>query len=102
MALHKDKFERMVHKSCPQSLFYKIPFTVDEMSYKVFTGDMLYPESQIKDLGIFIWLAMVNPYKYHVYSVHVLDQLPHGYLALLRPGKNHNGDYIQILGTQSS
>ena len=64
MALHKDKFERMVHKSCPQSLFYKIQFTVDEMSYKVFTGDMLYPESQIKDLGIFISSGL--PWSIHI------------------------------------
>ena len=63
MALHEDKFELMVHKHCPHSLLYKLPFTADEMSYKVSTGNVLYPESQVKDLGI------------PIPCVHVLDQL---------------------------
>ena len=54
MALHEDKFELMVHRHCPQSLLYELPFTADEMSYKVSTGDVLYPKSQVKDLGISI------------------------------------------------
>ena len=40
MALHEDKFELMVHRHCPQSLLYELPFTADEMSYKVSTGDV--------------------------------------------------------------
>ena len=54
MALHEDKFELMVHKLCPQSLLYELPFVADKMSYKVSTGDVLYPESQVKDIGISI------------------------------------------------
>ena len=50
MALHEDKFKLMVHKHCPQSLLNDLPFTADEMSYKVSTGDVLYPESQEKYL----------------------------------------------------
>ena len=65
MALHEDKFELMVHRHCPQSLLYELPFTADEMSYKVSTGDVLYPESQVKDLGISIssdlsWSIHIN------------------------------------------
>ena len=65
MALHEDKFELMVHRHCPQSLLYELPFTADEMSYKVSTGDVLYPKSQVKDLGISIssdlsWSIHIN------------------------------------------
>ena len=65
MAVHKDKFELMVHKHCPQSLLHELPFTADEMSYKVSTGDVLYPEIQVKDLGISIssdlsWSIHIN------------------------------------------
>ena len=65
MALHEDKFELMVHRHCPQSLLFELPFTADEMSYKVSTGDVLYPKSQVKDLGISIssdlsWSIHIN------------------------------------------
>ena len=65
MALHEDTFELMVHRHCPQSLLYELQFTADEMSYKVSTGDVLYPESQVKDLVISIssdlsWSIHIN------------------------------------------
>ena len=65
MALHEDEFELMVHKHCPQSLLYELPFIADEMVYKVSTGDVLYPKSQVKDLGISIssdlsWSIHIN------------------------------------------
>ena len=55
--LYEDKFELMVHKDSPQSLLYELPFTADEMSYKVSTGDVLYPESHVKVIGISLHLT---------------------------------------------
>ena len=55
----------MVHKHCPLSLLYELPFSADEMSHNVSTGDVLYPESQVKDVGISIssdlsWSIHIN------------------------------------------
>ena len=54
MALHEDKFELMVHKHCPGSALYQLPFIADQMSYTVSTGDVLYPVNELKDLGVIV------------------------------------------------
>ena len=51
MTLHEDKFEVMIHKHCPQSLLYELPFTICEITYTVTSGNILCPVDQLRDLG---------------------------------------------------
>ena len=52
MALHEDKFDLLVHKHCPHSLLYELPFSCELMTYQTSAGDLLYPCSRVKDLGV--------------------------------------------------
>ena len=52
MALHEDKFELLVHKHCPHSLLYELPFSCEFMTYQTSAGDLLFPCSRVKDLGV--------------------------------------------------
>ena len=72
--LYEDKFELMVHKDSPQSLLYELPFNADEMSYKVSTGDVLYPESHVKVLGISIHLTCHGQSIFHINTMCARDR----------------------------
>ena len=52
MALHEDKFDLLVHKHCPHSLLYELPFSCELMTYQTSAGKLLYPCSRVKDLGV--------------------------------------------------
>ena len=57
MALHKDKFEYMCHRSNKQfalSEFYELPFVCEHLQYPVSNGIILEPVHQLRDLGILV------------------------------------------------
>jgi len=65
MALHENKFELMIHKSCPNSLLYEFPFQNETMTYVTSGGDTLYPVNELRDLGVTVsddlgWSTHVN------------------------------------------
>ena len=54
MALHEDKFELLIHKHCPQSTLFDVPFNILAQTYQVSSGNILYPSQVVKDLGIML------------------------------------------------
>lgn len=52
MALHEDKFELLIHKYCPHNTIYELPFSCEVMTYQVSNGNLLFPVSYTKDLGV--------------------------------------------------
>ncbi len=65
MLLHEDKFELMVHQHNPSSGYYQLPFVCEQMSYRVSSGDVIYPAQTLKDLGVIVskdlsWTPHIN------------------------------------------
>ena len=65
MALHEDKFELLVHRHCPNDSLFDHPFAIQNQTYEVSSGNMLYPTQTVKDLGVTVssdlsWTPHVN------------------------------------------
>lgn len=54
MALHKDKFEYMCHKSNKQHFLTELPFVNECYQYRVSNDIILEPTYQLRDLGILV------------------------------------------------
>ena len=54
MALHDDKLEYICHKANNHIPLDELPFAAMQYQYTTATGNILYPVSQLRDLGITI------------------------------------------------
>lgn len=65
MVLHEDKFDLIIHKCRPKYPLHELPFTNEQMTYQVSSGDTLSPVHQLKDLGVIVssdlsWTPHIN------------------------------------------
>ena len=49
IVLHKEKFERIIHKYAQRSTLHELTFIAELLTYKIFNGDSLKPVSHLKD-----------------------------------------------------
>ena len=64
MMLHEDKFQLVIHQHQPSMPLRQLPFSVEQMTYKVSNGETLYPVDQLTDLGVIVSADM--SWSYHI------------------------------------
>ena len=65
MVLHEQKFELIVHRSNPESIYDNLPFSSENYMYKVSEQVLLTPVYELRDLGIGVssslsWTQHIN------------------------------------------